>query len=121
MRAAPVLVTAICVAVSGCGIKSVTREDRVAASIAASKMKHGTFLTDAQIALLDQDQTYQCHREMPLGSHIPKLTCRSLRRIETDTEKTKLQLIKMQTAAFGGGGGSASGGGGGGGGNGGGE
>ncbi|HYV47624.1 MAG TPA: hypothetical protein VFA20_22350 [Myxococcaceae bacterium] len=93
------LCVALVFASAACGVKSITRADRVAASIAASKMKDGTVLTDAQVAMLDQDQTYECHREMELGSHIPKLTCRTLRRIENDTVKTKQQITTMQTAS----------------------
>jgi hypothetical protein len=99
MRAVPVLVAAICVSVSGCGVKSVTRQDRVAASIAASKMEDGTILTAAEIDMLDQDQTYECHKEMRVGSHIPKLTCRSLRRIAMDEQQWQTLKLKMTTTS----------------------
>jgi len=102
MRAA-LLVVALAVAGSGCGIKSVTREDRVAASVAASRMKHGTVLTEGQVDMLDKDATYQCQREKRTGTNVPQLTCRSLRRVESDVAQAQGLRVKAATQGVGGG------------------
>lgn len=98
MRMMCVLVGMLVAAGTGCAMKPVTREDRVAASVAASKMKPGSQLTSRQIAQLDKDQTYVCTEEQTTGSHIKKKTCRTLRRQGDEDAKAQEQIIQMGTA-----------------------
>jgi hypothetical protein len=75
--------------VSSCGLKSVTREDRIAASTELSKRKAGEQVTERELSMADQDKTVICQEDTPVGSHIPRRRCRTMREIEE--EKLKAQ------------------------------
>jgi hypothetical protein len=74
---------------SACNAKLVTREDRVAVSTALAKQPVGTQVTDRQLAMADQDKTVVCQDETPVGSHIPKRRCRTMREIEEEKRRAQ--------------------------------
>lgn len=88
MRGMVVLCAALLLA-PACGMKSVTREDRVAASTELSKRKAGAQVTGRELALADQDKTVICQEETPVGSHIPRRRCRTMREIEEEKRKAQ--------------------------------
>ena len=69
---------------SGCGLKSVTREDRIANSVNLAKAPPGTQVTDRQVAMADQDKTLICESQKVVGSNIPVRRCRTARQIEEE-------------------------------------
>ncbi|HVE82643.1 MAG TPA: hypothetical protein VND93_07335 [Myxococcales bacterium] len=74
------------------GCTGLTREQRVANSVAASKLQPGTMLTDAQISQMDKDNTYICEERARTGSHIPRRQCRTLRRAEREADNAQRTL-----------------------------
>jgi hypothetical protein len=72
-----------------CGLKSVTKEDRVAASVELSKRKAGSQVSDRELAMADQDKTVVCTDDTPVGSHIPKRRCRTMREIEEEKRRAQ--------------------------------
>ncbi|HYV48138.1 MAG TPA: hypothetical protein VFA20_24930 [Myxococcaceae bacterium] len=74
---------------SACNARLVTREDRIAVSTALSKQPAGTQVTDRQLAMADQDKTVVCTEETPVGSHIPKRRCRTMREIEEEKKRAQ--------------------------------
>jgi len=74
---------------SSCDARLVTRQDRVAVSTALSKQPAGTQVTDRQLAMSDQDKTVVCTEETPVGSHIPKRRCRTMREIEEEKKRAQ--------------------------------
>ncbi|HYV49716.1 MAG TPA: hypothetical protein VFA20_32890 [Myxococcaceae bacterium] len=83
---APLLAIALVAALSGAcaSVHSMTREDRVQASLALQEKPAGTVLTAGEIDKLDLDHTYVCETETRVGSHIPTYQCRTLRRVERE-------------------------------------
>lgn len=88
MRRLVVMCAALLLA-PACGLKSVTREDRVAASTELSKRKAGSQVTEREMALADQDKTVVCQEDTPVGSHIPRRRCRTMREIEEEKRKAQ--------------------------------
>ncbi len=74
---------------SACGLKSVTKEDRIAASTELSKRKAGSQVTDRELSMADQDKTVVCQDDTPVGSHIPRRRCRTMREIEEEKRRAQ--------------------------------
>ncbi|HEY8207484.1 MAG TPA: hypothetical protein VIG99_08390 [Myxococcaceae bacterium] len=84
-----IVVGAALLAMSACGAKYVTRDDRIAASKELAKRPAGTQVTNRELALADQDKTVVCENRMVVGSHIPTRRCRTLRQIEEEKQATQ--------------------------------
>ena len=81
--------SAVLVLASGCGVRAVTRQDRVAVSVALAKAPPGTEVTEREKALADQDKTVVCDSTMVVGSHIPTRRCRTVRQIEEERRRAQ--------------------------------
>src|SRR5437868_970146 len=75
--------------VSACGMREVTRADRIAASTELSKRKPGSQVTERELSLADQDKTIVCQDDTPVGSHIPRRRCRTMREIEEEKRRAQ--------------------------------
>jgi hypothetical protein len=84
-----VVVCAATLLASSCGLKSVTKEDRIAASQELAKKKPGSQVTQGELAQADQDKTVICQEDTPVGSHIPRRRCRTMREIEEERRKVQ--------------------------------